>query len=81
MLLYVCHCLTIYLVIICHTMLYILSMKKTSFISFRTTKENEDFLKDIAEFDERSLSSTISKMIGYFRRQWDHKQTARELNK
>jgi hypothetical protein len=56
-------------------------MKKTSFISFRTTKENEDFLKDIAEFDERSLSSTISKMIGYFRSQWDHKQTARELNK
>ena len=81
MLLYVCDCLTIYVVIICHTMLYIFSMKKTSFMSFRTTKENEDFLKDIAEFDERSLSSTISKMIGYFRRQWDHKQTARELNK
>jgi len=79
--LFICQCLTIYIVIICHTMLYIISMKKTSFISFRTTKENEDFLKDIAEFDERSLSSTISKMIGYFRSQWDHKQTARELNK
>ena len=56
-------------------------MKKTSFLSFRTTKENEDFLKDIAEMDERSLSSVISKMIGCFRSKGDAKQTIRELNK
>ena len=56
-------------------------MKKDSFLSFRTTKENEDFLKDIAELDERSLSSVISKMIGYFRRKGGARNTIRELNK
>ena len=56
-------------------------MKKDSFLSFRTTKENEDFLKDIAEMDERSVSSVISKMIGYFRSKGDARKTIRELNK
>jgi len=56
-------------------------MKKTSFISFRTTKENEDFLKEIAELDERSVSSVISKMIGHFRAKGDARKTIRELNK
>ena len=56
-------------------------MKKTSFLSFRTSQENEDFLKDIAEMDERSLSSVISKMIGYFRSKGDARKTIRELNK
>ena len=55
-------------------------MKKTSFLSFRTSQENEDFLKEIAELDERSVSSTISKMIGYFRSKGDAKKTIRELS-
>lgn len=56
-------------------------MKKTSFLSFRTSPENEVFLKEIAELDERSVSSVISKMIGYFRCKGDAKKTIRELNK
>jgi len=56
-------------------------MKKSSFLSFRTTEENEDFLKEIAELDERSVSSVISKMIGYFRSKGDAKKTIKELNK
>ena len=55
--------------------------KKTEKLTFRTTAENEDFLKDIAELDERSVSSVISKMIGYFRSKGDAKKTIRELNK
>jgi len=58
-----------------------LSMKKSSFLSFRTTQENEEFLKEIAELDERSVSSVISKMIGYFRIKGDAKKTIQELNK
>tara|TARA_B100001250_G_C19569658_1_gene687072 strand:+ start:630 stop:800 length:171 start_codon:yes stop_codon:yes gene_type:complete len=56
-------------------------MKKSSFLSFRTTQENEEFLKEIAELDERSVSSVISKMIGYFRIKGDAKKTIQELNK
>jgi len=56
-------------------------MKKSSFLSFRTTEENEDFLKEVAELDERSVSSVISKMIGYFRSKGDAKKTIKELNK
>ena len=56
-------------------------MKKTSFLSFRTSQENEDFLKDIAEMDERSLSSVISKMIGYFRRKGDARDFIKDMNK
>jgi len=56
-------------------------MKKSSFLSFRTTEENEAFLKEIAELDERSVSSTISKMIGYFRNRGDAKKAIQELNK
>jgi len=56
-------------------------MKKDSFLSFRTTKDNEDFLKDIAELDERSVSSVISKMIGYFRSKGGAKATIKKLAK
>ena len=55
--------------------------KKTEKLTFRTTAENEAFLKDIAELDERSVSSVISKMIGYFRSKGDARKTIRELNK
>ena len=55
--------------------------KKTEKLTFRTTAENEVFLKDIAELDERSVSSVISKMIGYFRSKGDARKTIRELNK
>jgi hypothetical protein len=55
-------------------------MKKTAFISFRTTKENEYFLKDIAEIDDRSVSSVLSKMIQHFRNKGDAKKTVIKLN-
>ena len=54
--------------------------KKTEKLTFRTTAENEAFLKDIAELDERSVSSVISKMIGYFRSKGGARKTIRELN-
>ena len=37
--------------------------KKDQLLSFRTTEENFDFLKQLAESDERSVSYILNKMI------------------
>ena len=63
-----------------HNVIYFI-MKKTSFISIRTTPENEKFLKEMAEQDDSTVSSTISKMIRYFRDKGSVKKAIRELNK
>ena len=56
-------------------------MDKKAFISFRATKDDEDFLKKVGELDDRSLSSVLVKMIRYFRSKGDAKATIKELNK
>ena len=42
-------------------------MKKTELFSFRTTDENLNYLKMIAETDDRSSSYILNKMIEAFR--------------
>ena len=42
-------------------------MKKTELISFRTTEENVNYLKLLAEGDDRSQSYILNKMIEVFR--------------
>ena len=42
-------------------------MKKTELISFRTTRENLNYLKLIAEIDDRTQSYILNKMIEAFR--------------
>ena len=42
-------------------------MKKTQLMSFRTTEENVNYLKMIAESDDRSQSYILNKMIEAFR--------------
>ena len=42
-------------------------MKKTELISFRTTEENVNYLKLLAEGDDRSQSYILNKMIEAFR--------------
>ena len=44
-----------------------LYMKKTALISFRTTRENVNYLKLIAETDDRTQSYILNKMIEAFR--------------
>ena len=56
-------------------------MNKKSLLSFRATKEDEEYIKEIAELDDRSVSSVLVKMIRYFRSKGDAKATIRELNK
>jgi len=56
-------------------------MDKKAFISFRATKEDEEYIKEIAELDDRSVSSVLVKMIRYFRSKGDAKKTIKELNK
>ena len=56
-------------------------MDKKAFISFRATKEDEDFIKEVAKQDDRSVSAVLFKMIRYFRSKGDAKKTIRELNK
>ena len=41
--------------------------KKDKTISFRTSEENLDYLKDLAKSDERSLSYVLNKMLDYLR--------------
>jgi predicted transcriptional regulator len=43
-------------------------MKKTQLFSFRTTEENLNYLKMIAETDDRSSSYILNKMIEAFRK-------------
>ena len=45
----------------------ILSMKKDKLLSFRTTTDNEQYLRDLMNENERSMSFIISKMIDAFR--------------
>ena len=56
-------------------------MDKKAFISFRATKDDEDFLKNVGELDDRSVSSVLVKMIRYFRSKGDAKATIKKLNK
>ena len=78
MLIYVSH---IIYVTICLTKALYFEMDKKAFISFRATKDDEDFLKKVGELDDRSVSSVLVKMIRYFRSKGDAKKTIRELNK
>ena len=41
--------------------------KKTELISFRTTLENSDYIRDLADSDERSLSYVLNKMLDAYR--------------
>ena len=50
-----------------YIVLLYLHMKKTELISFRTTRENVNYLKLIAETDDRSQSYILNKMIEAFR--------------
>ena len=56
-------------------------MNKKSLLSFRATKEDEEYIKEIAELDDRSVSSVLVKMIRYFRSKGGAKKTIKELNK
>ena len=42
-------------------------MKKTELFSFRTTEKNLNYLKLLAEIDDRSQSYILNKMIDAFR--------------
>ena len=42
-------------------------MKKIKHISFRTTEQNLNYIKLIAEIDDRSQSYILNKMIDAFR--------------
>ena len=42
-------------------------MKKDKLLSFRTTTENEQYLRQLMKENERSMSFIISKMIDSFR--------------
>jgi hypothetical protein len=42
-------------------------MKKTELFSFRTTEQNINFLKLLADTDDRSQSYILNKMIDAFR--------------
>ena len=42
-------------------------MKKTELFSFRTTEQNLNYLKLIAESDDRTSSYILNKMIDAFR--------------
>ena len=42
-------------------------MKKTEIFSFRTTEQNLNYLKLIAQVDDRSQSYILNKMIDAFR--------------
>ena len=61
MLYYVIH-ISLYMVILNYTM-----DKKDELIAFRTTTGNLDYLKQLAESDERSVSYILNKMIEKFR--------------
>jgi hypothetical protein len=57
MLYFVIH-ISLYIVILNYTM-----DKKDELIAFRTTKGNLNYLKQLAESDERSVSYILNKMI------------------
>ena len=43
-------------------------MKKTELLSFRTTEQNLNYLKLLAESNDRTLSYILNKMIHAFRK-------------
>ena len=43
-------------------------MKKIKHLSFRTTEQNMNYVKLIAEYDDRSQSYILNKMIDAFRK-------------
>ena len=55
--------------------------KKTEFLSFRTTEENYDHLKDIRDKYDFPVGNTIHRMIEYFAKSGDAKKTFVELTK
>jgi len=56
------------------------SMNKSAFISFRTTENNIEFLKEIAAMDDRSVSYVIDKMVNNFRLSGTVKETIKKLH-
>ena len=56
-------------------------MKKSELIAFRTTPENHEYLQELANEDERSVSWILDKMVRYFRSKGDVKKSMKELNK
>ena len=42
-------------------------MKKDKLLSFRTTTENEEYLRELMKLNDRSMSYIISKMIDSYR--------------
>ena len=57
----------IFILLLYYIVLLYLYMKKTELISFRTTRENVNYLKLIAETDDRTQSYILNKMIEAFR--------------
>ena len=55
--------------------------KKTEFLSFRTTEENYDHLKDIRDKYDFPIGNTIHRMIEYFAKNGDAEKTFKELMK
>ena len=51
-----------------YIVLLYLSMKKIKHLSFRTTEQNMNYVKLIAEGDDRSQSYILNKMIDAFRK-------------
>ncbi len=51
-----------------YIVLLYLYMKKIKHLSFRTTEQNMNYLKLIAEGDDRSQSYILNKMIDAFRK-------------
>ena len=43
------------------------TMSKKKLLSFRTSEENDKYLRELMESDDRSMSYIISKMIDAFR--------------
>ena len=66
------------IIILYYIVLLFYCMKKTEHFSFRTTEQNMNYLKLIAQVDDRTPAYVLSKMIDYFRTRG---YRADELNK
>ena len=63
-----CNTLSYYIIyILYYNVILYQYMKKTEHFSFRTTEQNMNYLKLIAEVDDRTPAYVLSKMIDYFR--------------
>jgi predicted transcriptional regulator len=54
-------------------------MKKTVHFSFRTTDENMDYLKQVANEGDRTPSYVLNKMIDYFRAKGSPSDTVKKI--